>query len=284
MPAPAHQPSLPADSTPQAVTYLRALLQTPVLVLYARVNRFGRGEVTPDEVAKTERIILLETGRLRYRIGEETLDLAAGCAVYLPPRTERRWQVTSRSTASLRWVEYQTAPSLIPPGPMLWRDCRSPSLAADLTQLAEIQGNPDPAAVLLAEALAKSVAARFFCHAEAVSPGDAAAGPVADADVQRGLAALGQHLADPAAMRRARQAARLSARQFRDRCKRATGQSPQQHLIAQRMREARRLLHFTEDSVKQIAFACGYEDPYYFSRSYRRFWGRSPSADRHARP
>ncbi|MBO0346132.1 helix-turn-helix domain-containing protein [Roseibium limicola] len=42
------------------------------------------------------------------------------------------------------------------------------------------------------------------------------------------------------------------------------------------MLEAKRLLTFSNQSVQEIAFDLGYEDPAYFSRSFRKDIGRSP--------
>lgn len=47
-----------------------------------------------------------------------------------------------------------------------------------------------------------------------------------------------------------------------------------------RQREAHRKLRATNESVAQIAIALGYADPSSFSRAFRRWAGRSPSAYR----
>jgi AraC-like DNA-binding protein len=43
------------------------------------------------------------------------------------------------------------------------------------------------------------------------------------------------------------------------------------------MLEATRLLRFTNSTVSQIAYLCGYTDPLYFSRAFKRHQGRSPA-------
>lgn len=63
-------------------------------------------------------------------------------------------------------------------------------------------------------------------------------------------------------------------------CRAATGTSASFHIEAARMREASRLLAFTQLSIAEIGFRLGYDDPSYFSRRYRRLSGETPSAYR----
>lgn len=60
----------------------------------------------------------------------------------------------------------------------------------------------------------------------------------------------------------------------------AMGQPPGQVLAERILREARRLLTFTNLPVAQIGYALGYSDPAYFSRVFTRGAGLSPRAFR----
>lgn len=53
-----------------------------------------------------------------------------------------------------------------------------------------------------------------------------------------------------------------------------------QYVAELRMRRAARLLLETERSVNEIASSCGYEDPLYFRKVFKRFYGETPSAYR----
>jgi AraC family transcriptional regulator, arabinose operon regulatory protein len=64
---------------------------------------------------------------------------------------------------------------------------------------------------------------------------------------------------------------------------RATGGGVLAHHTALRMARARHLLDTTELSVQQIASEIGYQDPFYFSRHFRKMHGVSPSAYRENR-
>ena len=55
-----------------------------------------------------------------------------------------------------------------------------------------------------------------------------------------------------------------------------TGQSPMAYFIHIRMRYACRLLDLSQQPVKAVAAECGYRDPYYFSRVFKKVMGISP--------
>jgi AraC-like DNA-binding protein len=62
--------------------------------------------------------------------------------------------------------------------------------------------------------------------------------------------------------------------------RRHTGFSPIDFLIRQRVQHACRLLDTTEFSISEVAERSGYNDPYYFTRCFRRVMGCSPRAYR----
>lgn len=55
-----------------------------------------------------------------------------------------------------------------------------------------------------------------------------------------------------------------------------TGQSPMSYFIDVRIRHAARLLDLSTQPVKSVAIECGYRDPYYFSRVFKKVMGSSP--------
>lgn len=72
------------------------------------------------------------------------------------------------------------------------------------------------------------------------------------------------------------QALGLSSKALTMRISRGTGQSAR-HLIQERILiEAKRLLGYTESSVKEIGYALGFEDPNYFVRFFREQVGLTP--------
>jgi AraC-like DNA-binding protein len=59
-----------------------------------------------------------------------------------------------------------------------------------------------------------------------------------------------------------------------------TGRSPQQYVLEARMRAARMLLTESGNSIGWVADRLGYRDVYFFSRQFKRFHGKSPTAFR----
>ncbi|MBI3832137.1 MAG: helix-turn-helix transcriptional regulator [Planctomycetes bacterium] len=57
-----------------------------------------------------------------------------------------------------------------------------------------------------------------------------------------------------------------------------TGRTPLQYLTALRVDEAKHLLRYGGYSVKEVSRRVGYEDPYYFSRLFKKWVGQSPEA------
>jgi len=62
------------------------------------------------------------------------------------------------------------------------------------------------------------------------------------------------------------------------------GVSPMQHLARQRMARARELLQDRRNNISEVARACGYASLQYFSRTFRRECGTSPSVFRKRLP
>ncbi|MBC2601720.1 helix-turn-helix domain-containing protein [Puniceicoccus vermicola] len=55
-----------------------------------------------------------------------------------------------------------------------------------------------------------------------------------------------------------------------------TGIFPRCYWERQQMERARQILSRTDATVAETAFSCGYEDPYYFSRRFKKLMGTSP--------
>lgn len=65
-------------------------------------------------------------------------------------------------------------------------------------------------------------------------------------------------------------------RRLRRIVKSKTGLSPKQLLTQKLMQEARRMLHYSNKSFKEIALELGYDDPAYFSRHFKLIHSKSP--------
>lgn len=68
----------------------------------------------------------------------------------------------------------------------------------------------------------------------------------------------------------------ISSRHLGRLCQSETGQSPKEFLAAFSIQEACRLLVYTQDNIAAIGYQLGFDDPSYFSRSFRRHSGLAP--------
>ncbi len=68
----------------------------------------------------------------------------------------------------------------------------------------------------------------------------------------------------------------ISSKQLNRICKEASGQSAARILEARIYREASRLLHYTNRSVKEISYELGFGEPSYFIKFYRRIGKQTP--------
>jgi len=74
----------------------------------------------------------------------------------------------------------------------------------------------------------------------------------------------------------------LSTRQLERLFKRYVDRTPKRFYLDLRLRRARLLLLQTNQSVINIALACGFSSPSHFSKCYRSFFGRTPYRERGA--
>lgn len=64
---------------------------------------------------------------------------------------------------------------------------------------------------------------------------------------------------------------------FFKKVKQLTGMSPNDYIKKIRMEEAASLLISTNMTAAEVAFKCGFEDQYYFSKSFKKYYGLPPS-------
>jgi len=74
--------------------------------------------------------------------------------------------------------------------------------------------------------------------------------------------------------------AHLSGEHLRRLCRRQLGRSPMHHVTYLRMRRAVELLTSTNDKVETIAATVGYQNPFVFSTTFKKWIGWWPSEHR----
>ncbi|AII50679.1 helix-turn-helix domain-containing protein [Hymenobacter sp. APR13] len=122
-----------------------------------------------------------------------------------------------------------------------------------------------------------SLLAGLVQPAEPARPGRQPRGPWLARAFRQLLRQHYQHWKQPA-----RYAAELavSVAHLNDTVKEQTGVSVSGHIQQQSILEAKRLLCFTDSSIKEVGYAAGYEEPVYFSRLFRKVAGCTPLAFR----
>ncbi len=73
------------------------------------------------------------------------------------------------------------------------------------------------------------------------------------------------------------QAVAVSRTSLHRKMKQMMGTSPIEFLREARIRKAAKMLSTTKRSVSEIAYACGFTDPKYFSKCFKAITGKTPS-------
>lgn len=96
----------------------------------------------------------------------------------------------------------------------------------------------------------------------------------------RALALMRENPTHPWSLGELAREAGLSVPHFTALCRRQTGMAPISLLTRLRLQRAMSLLQQGTHNVSEAAAACGYEDPFYFSRQFRKHMGVPPSSCR----
>ena len=100
--------------------------------------------------------------------------------------------------------------------------------------------------------------------------------PEIAADVREALTKMALYPDRPWRVADLAQLCRLSEPHFYRKFKQATGSTPIDWLRRERINHARRRLLESSDPIKQIAEQVGYNDPFFFSRDFKRYTGVAP--------
>ncbi|WP_114783535.1 AraC family transcriptional regulator [Botryobacter ruber] len=95
--------------------------------------------------------------------------------------------------------------------------------------------------------------------------------------VSRSVAFMKEHLNSNFTIRELASQQSLSVSQFSGLFRRKTGFAPMQYFNQLKVQQSCQYLYFTDRSIKEICLELGFEDPYYFSRLFKKLMGLSPS-------
>jgi transcriptional regulator GlxA family with amidase domain len=105
---------------------------------------------------------------------------------------------------------------------------------------------------------------------------------VAEARVRTSLDWMRLHAGDPLTLSQIAKQAGLSVPHYCALFKKHTGSSPVRYLRALRLQKACDLLDQSEAPIQTIAEACGFTNPFHFSRSFKAHIGLPPRAYRNS--
>ncbi|MDX1951725.1 MAG: AraC family transcriptional regulator [Verrucomicrobiota bacterium] len=88
---------------------------------------------------------------------------------------------------------------------------------------------------------------------------------------------VAEKLDDPWTIQKLSEICHLSGEHLRRLCRQHLGRSPMHHVTYLRMKRAAELLELTNDKVESIAHAVGYENPFVFSTTFKKWIGWRPS-------
>lgn len=95
--------------------------------------------------------------------------------------------------------------------------------------------------------------------------------------LERPLIRMRQHYADALRLSDLAHLAGMSVSHFIRTFKRTMGTSPIDWLRRERMNQAKHRLIDTDEPIKEIARQCGYRDPYFFSKDFKKLTGLPPT-------
>ena len=101
-----------------------------------------------------------------------------------------------------------------------------------------------------------------------------------NAHLMRAIALMEAHIESPIPPSRIAEELGISTRQLERLFGRYLNSTPKHYFMEQRLHRARNMLLQTEQSVTEIAMACGFRSPSHFSKVYRGFYGSSPLAQK----
>ncbi len=257
------------------------------LIVTAAETKFRRYPFELAESIPSEpRLMLIRRGRVEFQIDNSRILGEAGSMILMPPWIRRSWKIMKRpGYVSLSWCRFNSSGAhLHDLAYAIHRKVDDLSLEAGAIERLSLSLQSENAADgLVAEGELKSILARFLRKiALPDNPRLMNIRPLScgEQGVQRAVQHMRTNIADANVLRSLAKVAGLHPKYFRAIFRRATGMTPGNYLIRLRMRAARYYQHDSVMRVKEVAAAVGYQDAFYFSRLYRRFWGHAPTQDR----
>lgn len=236
-------------------------------LIYCRYVALSRFKITEGYQPK-DSLFYITSGEIEYRMNDDRERAAENTLVSFPDHL--RFERTVLRPAEFYYIQYENPDQHpLPAGKIAIEDTgRLLSTLNYLLQLNSISGQQELKDGLLAD---------IFHQIEAESL-------LRNLRNDRTVALVHDHfeknLHRKISLTEAAAVACLSVSGFIAHFKKSTGMTPVEYLTAMRLQRAEGLLIHSDHSVAQIAALCGFENPYYFSNTFKKHKGFSPVAYR----
>jgi len=233
-------------------------------------------------------LILCARGSGWFEINGRHHTLQARQALLIPRGVPHAYGASERRPWSIQWVHFlgEDAPyfcALLKPGSHVVPV--APKLMPRLERLftdacAALKGGFTQQGVICAAQAVRHMLGLLFFSNAAFHPETKAANTES---LERTLQFMRDHVDSTLTVAAIAREAGLSATHFSRLFRQHTGFAPMDYFIHLKIQRACRFLTLTPLNVKVIAGRIGYEDPYYFSRLFRKVMGMSPANYRRSR-
>lgn len=229
-------------------------------------------------------LIACMAGKGSATLGGTDWRVQAGDLLFLPPRERHLYRANPRSPWTIFWIhfrglraaDYLSCLNITPHHPILTvNDPAVLSEAFEDTFRHANHGFSEMSMTGMSTAFARLLGlARIHQRSTGMRARHA------ENRLLKALALMRDQPAQPWTLDELARTATMSVPHFTELCHRQTGMPPLALLIRLRLQRAMNLLQQGNHNVAETAAAVGYDDPFYFSRLFKKHMGISPSACR----
>jgi AraC-like DNA-binding protein len=212
--------------------------------------------------------------------GEDRQRLSAGHIIMIPPGTPHVYGASEEDPWSVYWVHSkglffeQYYKMLLPNLPLEVSDMMGEKVKDLFRQCFTLLKSPWQNEVYFYVCqLIGTVMAMISCVGKETDPRIDVRG---NRNIGKVITFIKEHLHDNITLEDLTRASGLSRSHLHNIFHRATGFAPIEYFLQAKMLAASKDLYFSELPIKDIAFSYGIDDPYYFSRIFKKIMGVSP--------
>ena len=226
-------------------------------------------------------LVLLHSGSCRVTVDKVSRELTTGLVYLFRPGHREHWEFSTRHETHHSWCEIKptglpkkllralrNAPAAVPPS-VIWRNLLATAL--------ELRNKRNPAVLWEIDFLGLALFAEYLNISE-----QSAAVPGGDEVVHKVIRHMRTHLGAEDCLRNAQAAAGVSRNVVIRRFQAALQTTPARYLWKLRTERGIAMLGESGHTVGEIAYLCGFKNPFHFSRWVKQLQGGSPLKVRQA--